>query len=564
MSNLYPWPLPEDIQQWRALTLSSAGAYTNSFHRQGTYVQFRVVTPHGDTYWTSHLIAVTQLPDVVSLDIHWKSKGWSVRMDIYVYPAKGVRILRSSIRVPFVFAVTTKRSTPVAIKVATKTSAFRRQLAIAKTRARMSLKGPPIRRVRIPSGKRANSESSTRTVLYRQYNNATLYLSTPVTFTDYLRTWSGTTTPGFGALKRRGKLPINNYSMDLYMVEDGGASESMVDETNPGSDSFKFGPYSHFMGGSEFGVGPSGLSSNSTVEDRAVHKLIASANNTGNGIALNLAQINQTVSMIGLTASRISGSLSALRRGNFSKAVSLLTRSRRLSYRFGRRGKALSTSLTLAENWLELQYGWKPLLNDLDDTMRSLAKLNLGNVRPETARSTATGERVDVSELHLNVTGQARTGTRIEFSTWECRYGMRYVVDSHFISFIAQSGFTTPVDLGWELLPFSFVADWFLPIGPYLETLSAWHGLSFESGWKSVLNRKITYSDCYYSGSASPTNPNETRVYTAMGNFRCEQVHYGRSKLTSFPTVGPPQFKNPLSVGHALNAVALLVANFKK
>lgn len=50
-------------------------------------------------------------------------------------------------------------------------------------------------------------------------------------------------------------------------------------------------------------------------------------------------------------------------------------------------------------------------------------------------------------------------------------------------------GLTNPLEVTWELLPFSFVADWFLPIGDYVSILDSTLGYILKGGTNTVSRR---------------------------------------------------------------------------
>jgi hypothetical protein len=150
-------------------------------------------------------------------------------------------------------------------------------------------------------------------------------------------------------------------------------------------------------------------------------------------------------------------------------------------------------------------------------------------------------------------------GTHTVDSFTTTKYVLRYKIDDKLKAFLAQTGFTNPVNLVWEIIPFSFVVDWFIPIGPYLETLSSWDGLVFLDGSKTNFTRGTVLSAVDASLTFSGIN------WEHHGRFRRQTILLDRTKLTSFPTAKMPSgFKNGLaSVTHATNALALLRAAFK-
>lgn len=119
---------------------------------------------------------------------------------------------------------------------------------------------------------------------------------------------------------------------------------------------------------------------------------------------------------------------------------------------------------TVADKWLIFSYGWKPLVKDLQDGAQWLAEMiNGDNVH----RTKVMGRRVFAVPEYSPVTKYeaAQWDTRITvFQLQYILYGMRAVPTAlptlHTYSMAA-----------WELLPYSFVADWVVPIGSYLAAL---------------------------------------------------------------------------------------------
>jgi hypothetical protein len=124
-------------------------------------------------------------------------------------------------------------------------------------------------------------------------------------------------------------------------------------------------------------------------------------------------------------------------------------------------------------------------------------------------------------------------------------------------AFLNQTGFTNPINLLWELLPFSFVADWFLPIGNYLEALTAWNGLEFLDGYQVQFTRESCISAIH--GQSIDAGSGGT-IQDTQADYAREWILLDRTKLTAFPT---PQMSwspsNGLSnVTTAANAIALV------
>jgi hypothetical protein len=245
----------------------------------------------------------------------------------------------------------------------------------------------------------------------------------------------------------------------------------------------------------------------------------------------------------------------ALKKGNFPKAIEELWNGKRPKY--GTTGPRRGEST--ANNWLELQYGWKPLMQSIDGSLRALAKLNFGDTQIQRVTASATCESQDDSTFPMHTTGVPNAGKHTVYQQTKTKFVLRFRVASPLQAFMAQTGFTNPINLGWELLPFSFVADWFLPIGPWLETLTVWDGLAFLDGSETNYSRRWTSSAINFGTNMFAQD------YTHQARYIREEVLLNRVKLSAFPTqkLLPP--RNGLSsVMRAANAVALVVSVFGK
>jgi hypothetical protein len=145
-----------------------------------------------------------------------------------------------------------------------------------------------------------------------------------------------------------------------------------------------------------------------------------------------------------------------------------------------------------------------------------------------------------------------------KFFTSTTRFGLRYKVDSAAKSFAAQLGFTNPVNLFWEVLPWSFVLDWAWPIGTYLELLSAFDGLTFVDGFCTQFSKQRLTAEISFNGPVQAAGGN-VRMY---GSYDRTTIQVNRTKLTTFPSPKIPRLKNPISRVHVANALALLRTAF--
>jgi hypothetical protein len=355
-------------------------------------------------------------------------------------------------------------------------------------------------------------------------------------------------TPGFKALKPP-QFPVNPHSVGLTVIhENAGAYYTWIPSTQIFFNEFglftlKYSP-------------PAPLSAHlPQARNKALLRLIDAAESQMEAnLAQDIVQIGKTVSLIADVAKRTRKSVLSLKKGNFPEAARQLWGADRP--RYGKMGSPKHGAST-ADNWLAMQYGWKPLLQSIEGSIKALSKLNFGSTDIQRVTASATFDQQDDSTFPMHTTGVPGVGKHSVYQQTKSKFVLRFRVASPLQAFMAQTGFTNPVNLAWELLPFSFVADWFLPIGPWLETFSSWDGLAFMDGSETSFSRRWTTSTMNHSVNQFGQD------YTHQCRYAREELLLNRIKLTTFPTQKLLPLKNGLaSVEHAANAVALVLAVF--
>lgn len=396
------------------------------------------------------------------------------------------------------------------------------------------------------------------------------YNDTAQAYESYRRTYTSVRTPNFGSLKVRGQLPVNPHSVSLKRVVNGQAirfAQGYTGGVPSASWANEWNLTTFFI--SALTPIPSDPAHRQVTLDKAITRLIAAAqSNISAYLAQDIAQFGQLTRLVGNTATRLLGSYMALKKRDFRSAVGFLLggtsygrirRGSKTALVYQRSGRKLSASRTLAENWLELQYAWKPLLEDIHGSVQSISAYMQKDRSVRVVRGSAN-EVLTVANTYAGQFG-GTIGRGETLTRHRARVGIRYKVDDHLKAFLAQTGFTNPLNLAWEILPFSFVVDWLLPIGPYLETLSSWDGLVLIDGYQTQFTRQtVSIEISGFDNSGAPPTYTQRKLY---GNYSRDWVILNRSKLTSFPRLGPPTVKNPLSVSHALSALSLLRVAFK-
>jgi len=140
----------------------------------------------------------------------------------------------------------------------------------------------------------------------------------------------------------------------------------------------------------------------------------------------------------------------------------------------------------LADSWLEVQFGWRPLLNDIDDGCVALASLN-GGRSSSTKRVTAYGKSESSPVHSLGGGGESLATWAYETVSKDVceviyRGAMRveardpHTMDPKLLGFSLENFLPT----AWELIPYSFLIDYFSNVG---DIINGWSHLFTRLAW---------------------------------------------------------------------------------
>lgn len=258
------------------------------------------------------------------------------------------------------------------------------------------------------------------------------------------------------------------------------------------------------------------------------------------------AEREQTVALVASSITRVAKMFKAMKHGNLNAFFG----------KPGGRTRALRPS-QISDAWLELQYGWQPLLSDCYGAVSALSGEN-DREGPRRYRYHVIGKvREDYRSVDREYTrnNQLVAATEHTNTMHMCKVRLDYEPDvTAPFQNLVQAGITNPLELAWELLPYSFVVDWALPVGNWLSTFDAAIGWKFLGGSCTEVTRMRQVTE-YRRGPSS-------LAILAAGTHLGHRFDLDRSVYTSSPIPRPPVPKNPASLLHLNNAMALLLSTF--
>lgn len=313
--------------------------------------------------------------------------------------------------------------------------------------------------------------------------------------------------------------------------------------------------------GSNFALSDTNVSSlayqdSSALLDIAVNQALLNLSDQHADLGENIAEMHQADRMIGGKiddyTSQLTGRYIAKHRRDWRrvKSVSPLVRH----------------GLRYPASWLEFQYGIVPLLQDIAGSFEAVKRANADGIAQRVTVKGHAKEQDSGSVLIPSGAGSGGVSGAVGMMPLLYERSnhvfvrLDYALSNPALVALQQLGLVNPALLAWNLLPYSFVADWVLPVGNYLQAWTANLGWQFVGGSHSSMRRlKVNL-------------PGEIILTPRPGYTQSASCSQGHGRIMSMsrgvyqqsPAPRMPHFKNPLSLRHTANALALLVTAFNR
>lgn len=217
-------------------------------------------------------------------------------------------------------------------------------------------------------------------------------------------------------------------------------------------------------------------------------------------LGVSLAERKQAMGMVaarGLQLASFAKSLSRFRFGDAARALDLTVES--IVHKKGtiqmraRRGSVYKEmqfkkgAKHYANNYLEFHFGWSPLIGDIGRAVEILQ----GGIPPIFVKSSAT-----VARRFTQTDGSLGSSIWTPVVSWSLRAQIQ--VSNPNLLLANQLGFVNPALILWELVPFSFVLDWFVNVSDFLSSFTDFAGvelLNASRTRKCVTQRATTRSN---------------------------------------------------------------------
>jgi hypothetical protein len=160
--------------------------------------------------------------------------------------------------------------------------------------------------------------------------------------------------------------------------------------------------------------------------------------------------------------------------------------------------------------WLELSYGWTPFFFEIYGAATYVQQL-LSETDADLSInafgfSEAQGQQ---GNQYYNVQAQG---------SCLCNWSVDLQIVNENVRHQNALGLHNPGLIFWELVPLSFVADWFIPIGTWLESLTALNGFGIVQKSLSWHTDILAYGEAYGSFKGTPSATHQVTKFERVTN----------------------------------------------
>lgn len=284
-----------------------------------------------------------------------------------------------------------------------------------------------------------------------------------------------------------------------------------------------------------------------------LHSKLVDQLQDGNSAQLltSLVEVGESYNMIARRAITLRRAFVALRKFDLPRVAKELALPRDVQRNAEKR---VSKKHLVTQNWLEYWMGWAPLVGDIQSTMKVLDS----NPRSKPLRVSC---RKTIPQIRGGYEINPYWGTIFQrYSNYAIKsrysYGARIQLVNPQLNLASQLGLTNPLATAWELVPFSFIANWFVNVDQLLQASSPFYGYSVLDGHgtlKSEVHSFMLNSVMEWDGSKWAFRHHKQQ-YDAVGFFR---------RPMPIPTPGLVfSLPDRLSLSRAATSISLLTQLF--
>lgn len=261
-----------------------------------------------------------------------------------------------------------------------------------------------------------------------------------------------------------------------------------------------------------------------------------------------VAELPEAFGMITARAAWLTQGYHALKRGNFKEFC------RHLSVRPhpDHRGTKWSAPKDAASLWLEYWLGWAPAVADLYDAAKAVTREDFSG------RAKGRAHRPVYAVYKSAGTGSPTPTDRSEYTG---HHYVRLEADWRMVNpnaaLLDDLGLANPASIAFDLIPFSFIANWFGNLSQIMDAWTDGIGMQFSNGFNTSFMRGVSVH------TYGPVRPDGT----APDQFAAKAQWFSARRNAGLPPLPDLVFRLPdggLSLTRAATSCSLLASMFAK
>lgn len=236
-------------------------------------------------------------------------------------------------------------------------------------------------------------------------------------------------------------------------------------------------------------------------------------------LAQSAGEAREAAEFVLVQLGRAIGALRAIKNRQFRKAARILR------IKFDKR--------TMADNWLAYHFGMVPLLNDIYNGVDAIRKAQVKSDRIRVSSVAVDSAPFPVFSSY-SYEGKFTRGVSAAYN---------YRLEDKRLASLTTLGLTNPLALTWELLPGSYLVDWFISVGNVLTALASDMGYVYEHGYET----QFVKGDFAISSTA----------YPGPGAWGWQVKSFAMERISAPPPKPGLYIKSGLNLNKGLTALAL-------
>jgi len=177
---------------------------------------------------------------------------------------------------------------------------------------------------------------------------------------------------------------------------------------------------------------------------------------------------------------------------------------------------------------------------------------------------TAVGPWKELKNQTCDNHGYMRLETSVRPRVETIRYcHFAYTINNSSLRRLAQVGLTNPLTVAYDLMPWTWVFDWVLPLGSWINSLDATVGLSWVDGCYGEIRKESFEAQVgrpVFNTSLETSNGEFMPVIYPQGWFKRTKLYQQPNVFETFPEPRSP-FRDPL---WKIATLAALIGQRKK